>query len=142
MNTNPGAHTSVTHTGEIVTQGPIKVVSTMASWRNDRLLDGLKRNELHITVQYEYWRQKEGDDVLEIQHEIEPLLKLRKPGQQKEESENLTAGLPNLTDELDSDLGENCCHCSNRLNEDKKENVIIYLCSLGGASRQPFKLKI
>ena len=95
----------------------------MASWRNDRLLDGLKRNELDITVQYEYWRQKlEGDDVLEIQHEIEPLLKLRKPGepgQQIEESENLTASLPNLTDELDSDLGENCCHRSNRLNEDK-----------------------
>ena len=79
LNKKPGAHTSVTHTGEIVTQGPINVVSQMASWRNDRLLDGLKMNELDITVQYKYWRQKlEEDDVLEIQHEIEPLLKIEK----------------------------------------------------------------
>ena len=86
-------------------------------------------NELDITVQYKYWRQKlEEDDVLEIQHEIEPLLKLRKPGepgQQIEESEKLTAGLPNLTDKLDSDLGENCCHRCNRLNEDEEEKVNI-----------------
>ena len=76
--------------------------------------------------------------MLEIQHEIEPLLKLRKPGepgQQIEESEKLTAGLPNLTDELDSDLRENCCHRFNRLIEDKEEKVNIYLCSLGGAGR-------
>ena len=115
----------------------------MASGRNDRLLDGLKRNELDITVQYEYWRQKlEGDDVLEIQHEIEPLLKLRKsgePGRPIEESEKLIVDLPKLTDELASDLSGNCCQRCNRLNEDKEEKVNIYLCSLGGASRQPFK---
>ena len=126
LNTKPGAHTSVTHTGEIVTQGPINVVSKMASLRNDRLLDGLKMNELDITVQYEYWRQKlEEDDLLEIQHEIEPLLQLREPGQQIEESEKPTDGLPNLTDELDSEQGENCCHRCNRLNEDEEEKVNI-----------------
>ena len=135
---------SVTHSGETITQGPVNVVSKVASWMNDRLLDGLKVNELDITVQYEYWRQKlEGDDVLEVQHEVEPPLKSRKyeePGQQSEEAEKLTADLPDLSDELDSVLGENCCHRCNRLDEVEKVN--IQLCSLGGASRQSFNLKI
>ena len=135
---------SVTHSGEIITQGPVNVVSKVASWMNDRLLDGLKVNKLDITVQYEYWRQKlEGDDVLEVQHEVEPPLKSRKseePGQQSEEAEKLTADLSDLSDELDSVLGENCCHRCNRLDEVEKVN--IQLCSLGGASRQSFNLKI
>ena len=105
---------SVTHSGEIITQGSVNVISKVASWMNDRLLDGLKVNELDITVQYEYWRQKlEGDDVLEAQHEVEPPLKSRKseePGQQSEKAEKLTAYLPDLSDELESVLGENCCH--------------------------------
>ena len=88
---------------------------------NDRLQDSLKANELDISVQYEYWRQKlEEDDVLEIRHEVEPPLKLRKseePGQQMDESEKLTASLPVFSDELHSVLSESCCHRCNQLNE-------------------------
>ena len=93
-------HPSVTHSGEILSQGQVNVVSKTASLINDRLLE------------------------------------------ESEESEKLTADLPDLSIDLDSVLDDNCCHCCNRWNEDEEETINTQVCSLGGASRQSFNFKI